>query len=109
MVGILFFISGCTEVDLPTPEDVIKRPLGTESVKLGMTKEQVVDLWGEPDNVKYQEIDESGDIRSRELWIYKGRYSQIPVDAGYLSKSKYLYFDGKNLAKISEVELIKEE
>lgn len=101
----LIFVSGCAEVDIPTPHDVLKHPLGTESVKRGMSKEQVKNLWGEPDEASYEEIEKAGTVRSREIWIYKARYSALPVDAGYLSKTKYLYFDGDSLTTISDVEL----
>ena len=100
----LIFLFGCAEIDIPTPQDVLKHPLGTESVKRGMSKDQVKDLWGEPDETTYEEIEKAGTVRSREVWIYKGRYSAIPVDAGYLSKTKYLYFDGDSLTRISESE-----
>ena len=104
-ICILISISGCAEVDVPTPMDIIKKPLGTDSVKVGMSKNRVKDLWGEPDETGYEEIEEADSIRSREVWTYRGKISAIPVDAGYLSKTKYLYFDGNNLTKISEVDL----
>ncbi len=109
LMSVLIFISGCAEVDIPTPQDVLKHPLGTESVKRGMSKDQVRDLWGEPDEATYEEIEKTGTVRSREVWTYKGRYSALPVDAGYLSKTKYLYFDGNSLTTISDVELKKIE
>jgi hypothetical protein len=109
LISVLIFISGCAEIDMPTPEDVLRRPLGTDSVKRGMSKDQVKDLWGEPDETTYEEIEETGTVRSREVWIYKGRYAALPVDAGYLSKTKYLYFDGNSLTMISDVELKKTE
>ncbi len=105
LMCVLIFVSGCAELDIPTPQDVLKHPLGTLSVKRGMSKDRVKDLWGEPDETTYKEIEEAGTTRSREVWIYKSRYSAIPVDAGYLSKTKYLYFDGDSLTKISGVEL----
>ncbi len=53
LMSMIIFISGCAEVDIPTPQDVLKHPLGTESVKRGMSKDQVKDLWGEPDETTY--------------------------------------------------------
>ena len=97
---LLVFITGCAEIDIPSPRDVLKRPLGTDSVKVGMAKDQVKELWGDPDYVNYEEAE--GSNRAREVWVYKGRYSSVPVDAGYLSKTRHLYFDGNNLTKISE-------
>ena len=101
----LIFLAGCAEMDIPTPKDIIQKPLGTDSIRRGMNKDQVRALWGEADNISYEKIEEAGTLRSREVWIYKARYSAIPVDADYLSKTKYLYFDGNSLAKISDVAL----
>lgn len=96
MVGIV----SCADVMPPPPQKIIQTPIGTSSVKIGMTKDQVVDLWGEPDAKKVTEDSEkwSG---AREEWLYRGRYSELPVDAGYLSKTKKLYFDGDNLTNIT--------
>jgi len=100
-----FLVSGCSTIGstietIPTPADVISSPLGTESVKIGMTKGQVKDIWGEPDSVTNEEIKETK--RIREVWIYRARARQIPIDAGYLSKTHRLYFDGDNLTGITE-------
>ena len=94
------FAAGCAGIDMPTPETVLKNPLGTDTIKIGMTKDEVVNFWGEPDYVDYEETE--GTEKGREVWTYKARYSRVPVDAGYLSKTRYLYFDGKNLTKISD-------
>lgn len=95
-VGLI--VSGCAEFDVPTPKSVLEQPLGTDSIRIGMTKDKVVDLWGEPDFVDYEEDEASG--RSREVWTYKGRYSAVPVDADYLSRTKVLYFDGNNVTSV---------
>jgi len=95
--GLLF--CGCSVISIPNPEDVIKHPLGTESIKVGMTKEQVESIWGRPSQIKTVE-DKAKWQGSREVWIYHAQYSSIPVDAGYLSNTKRLYFDGNNLTEI---------
>ena len=59
LMSALIFVFGCAEVDIPTPEDVLKHPLGTESVKRGMSKDQVKNLWGEPDEAAYEEIEKT--------------------------------------------------
>lgn len=94
------FLCGCSVVDtIPNPGQVIKAPLGTESIKIGMTKQEVESLWGRPDSVQTVENKKrwSG---PREMWVYRANYGSIPVDAGYLSKTKKLYFDGINLTEI---------
>ena len=92
---------GCSAIIIPNPEDVVKHPLGTESIKVGMTKEQVESLWGKPSQVKMVE-DKARWQGSREVWIYNAQYGSIPFDAGYLSNTKKLYFDGNNLTDIGE-------
>ena len=95
------FLYGCSAIIIPNPEDVVKHPLGTESIKVGMTKEQVESIWGKPSQVKVVE-DKTKWQGTREVWIYRAQYGSIPVDAGYLSTTKKLYFDGNNLTEIGE-------
>lgn len=103
--SLLFILSamplvfGCNTLTIPTPDEIIKKPLGTESVKIGMTKNQVESIWGKPDQVTNVE-DGKKWSSPREVWTYDARYGAIPVDAGYLSRSQKLYFDGENLTDI---------
>lgn len=94
-------LTGCAAITIPNPNEVIEHPLGTESVKIGMTKHEVESLWGKPDEVKFIENKEKWK-GSREVWVYRAQYGAIPIDAGYLSKTKKLYFDGENLTEIGE-------
>lgn len=94
-------IGGCAGIEPPTPDDMIRQPLGKSSLKVGMTKEQVISLWGKPDEQRIVEDKEKwGD--ARELWVYRAQFGAIPVDVDYLSKTKKLYFDGDNLTNIEE-------
>ncbi|MFC1577057.1 outer membrane protein assembly factor BamE [Candidatus Omnitrophota bacterium] len=91
---------GCAGIEPPTPDEVLRHPLGTDTIKVGMTKNQVREIWGEPDEVN--DIDNDKRWKGpREEWVYRGQYSAIPFDAGYLSKTKHLYFDGNNLTNIA--------
>lgn len=103
VIGLVLAVlmSGCSAIMIPNPQDVVKHPLGTETIKVGMTKEQVESLWGRPSQVKMVE-DKAKWQGGREVWIYRAQYSSIPVDAGYLSNTKKLYFDGNNLTEIGE-------
>lgn len=92
-------IYGCSAIQVPDADDVISHPLGTESIKIGMSKQQVESIWGKPDDVKMVENKEKWQ-GGREVWTYRAQYGSIPVDAGYLSKTKRLYFDGNNLTEI---------
>lgn len=103
LAALAIGIYGCAEINpFEAPEEVIRHPLGTESIRTGMTKEEVVKEWGKPDVInKLGSQDATG--TEKEEWIYKGRrYAGIPVDAGYLSKNKYLYFDGNNLTLLAD-------
>ena len=97
---ILIYITGCAGIEPPTPKEIIEHPLGTSFLRAGLTKEQVIAQWGEPDLKEYDNNGKWGN--AKEKWTYYGRYSGLPVDAGYLSKTQYLYFDGKNLVKFNK-------
>jgi hypothetical protein len=99
---LIFGLVGCAGIEPPMPEDVLKHPLGTESIKIGMSKQEVESLWGKPDAVNQVE-DKTRWKGPREEWIYHADYRglmPVPVDAGYLTKEKRLYFDGNNLTDI---------
>ena len=92
------FLTGCAVMNPVKPEQVLTNPLGTDSLKTGMTKEQVKSILGEPDAVT--PIGRSGDMlgTQKEEWVYHGRYSDIPLKADYFGKTLRLIFDGNNLA-----------
>lgn len=100
VASLLPLAAGCSTLAIPNPEDIIKKPLGTESVRIGMTKDEVASLWGKPNQITTAENKEKWSS-PREVWIYTAHYASIPVDAGYLSKTQKLYFDGENLTEIS--------
>ncbi len=100
-IGLAGLLCGCSAIEIPNADDVIKHPLGTESIKIGMTKQQVEALWGKPNETKTVENKEKW-AGPREMWVYRSQYNAIPVDAGYLSKTKKLYFDGENLTDIGD-------
>jgi len=99
---LVFSAAGCAEINpFEAPGEVLRHPLGSESIRIGMSKEEIILKWGEPDLMnKLSSQDASGS--EGEEWVYKARrYTPVPVDAGYLHKNKYLYFDGNNLTLIS--------
>ena len=105
IILLAFFVlsvTGCAEINLfEAPTQVLKHPLGTDPIKIGMSKDEVVSMWGRPDQINNLEPTDEWRT-SREEWVYIGRYSKIPVDKNYLSKTKYLIFDGKHLACIGD-------
>jgi len=94
-----FALAGCAGITPPSPDDMIRQPLGKSSLKVGMSKQQVESLWGKPDETRIVEDKEKWN-GSREMWVYRAQYGAIPVDVDYLSKTKKLYFDGDNLTNI---------
>ncbi|MCX5678189.1 MAG: hypothetical protein NTY76_03675 [Candidatus Omnitrophica bacterium] len=100
IISVLPLLCGCSTLMIPNPNEIIKKPLGTESVKIGMTKNQVESIWGKPDQVTTVENKKKWSS-PREVWTYNAQYGVIPVDAGYLSKTQKLYFDGENLTEIT--------
>lgn len=92
---------GCTLIEqIPNPEEVIRNPLGKTDLRVGMSKQEVEAKWGKPDEKRIVE-DKDKWPGPREMWVYHAQ-TGIPIDAGYLSKTKKLYFDGNNLTNIGE-------
>ena len=92
---LALLVLSCAEMKPPTPYQILKHPLGTTSLKKGMAKEEVVELWGQPNKVNALEKERWAE--PKEEWIYYARYPAVPVDYNYLSKTKYLYFEGNIL------------
>ena len=93
-------LQGCTAITIPNPGDIASTPLGTESIKLGMSKARVESIWGKPDNIRIEESKDSFKGQ-RGMVLQLPQYARIaPVNAGYLSRSRKLYFDGNNLVDI---------
>ena len=88
---------GCTEIRPPSPSEIIRQPLGESPLRIGMTKEKVKSLWGDPDIIKVLGSDIQGMVR--EEWIYRGRYPNLPVNVDYLSETQHLFFDGNHLVR----------
>ena len=89
-------MTGCAEITPPSPQEVLESPFGKGPLRIGMTKEEVRSLWGEPDSIEQTGADQWG--TPKEVWLYIARFpGVIPIDVGYASKNKYLEFDGANL------------
>ena len=98
----VFIITGCAEIQpFEAPGEVLRHPLGTDPVRLGMTKNEVEALWGPPDQINTMGTADQWGL-PKEEWIYKARYSKIPIDKGYLYKTKYLYFEGEILTSFGD-------
>lgn len=100
LLFVIFLNISCAELKPPTPIDILKHPLGTDPLYRGMSKEEVVGLWGQPNEVN--KVEQEKWSPTREEWVYYARYPKIPVDANYLSKDKHLYFEGNALVSWKE-------
>ena len=100
-------MAGCADIQAPRPGEMLRQPMGSGGLHSGMTKAQVVERYGEPDIKSMAFSDEWKE--PREEWVYRGRYSALPVGVGYLTNDLYLYFDGDNLTNISQKPLGLEE
>ncbi len=98
-LGLCFvlFFWGCAEITPPSPEEIMRQPLGESPLRIGMTKEKIKSLWGQPDVIKVLGVDAQGMVR--EEWIYRARYPNLPINVDYLSETQYLFFDGNHLVK----------
>lgn len=102
LLALSLFIVGCAEIEPPTPDEIISRPLGGDPLRVGMTKDEVISVWGQPDVINAIGVSKGLGGTKKEEWIYYPAYSGVPVDKGYLSKARYLYFDGNNLVRFHE-------
>jgi len=98
-ISLMVFI-GCAEMTPPDPIDILTHPLGKGFLKAGMDKKEILNKWGEPDEVIKGETDMFG--MSKETWLYRARIKNIPIGVGYLTKSHYLYFEGDHLIRFKE-------
>lgn len=100
VLGFVFFLAGCGSIEAHDTDQALNIPLGSGGLRLGMTKHQVISLYGDPD-IK-DSVSSPAWGQAREEWFYKAEMGALPVNAGYLSEDLYLYFDGDNLTNISK-------
>lgn len=103
VLAMVLAVAGCSGIDIPTPKEVLKNPIGPDSVKVGMTVQEVLSRYGEPNSKRM--VTGKSWATEREEWYYHARMSGLPVGADYLSNDLYLYFDGDNLTNISKTPL----
>jgi len=104
LIIITVFLTGCTLFKPVNPEKVLTNPIGTDSIKVGMTKDQVRSLLGDPDSIVSR--GRTKDVLSSDLeeWTYRGRYTNMPVKADYFGKNLVLNFDGDNLTNFKSTQ-----
>ena len=84
-------------MEKPTLHGTLTHPFGTGTPDRGTTKEEVLANWGNPNRIIPHGSDELGN--PKEEWIYEGRVPVLPVDYGYVSQTKHLFFEGNSLQR----------
>ncbi|NQT07100.1 MAG: hypothetical protein HQ575_06125 [Candidatus Omnitrophica bacterium] len=111
LLPVLFIVlcaSGCAEINLfKTPVEVLKHPLGTDLLRTGMSKEEVISRWGKSDQINKLDPTDEWQTEKAE-WVYIGRYSKVPLDRSYFFKTKYLVFDGNHLVSFGNASKCKD-
>ena len=86
-------IVGCADVKTPTAGYVLTHPLGTKTMVVsGTAKDEVLEKWGEPDQIIETGYDEQG--LKKETWVYNAWMPYTPVDFRHLSEGKKIFFVG---------------
>jgi len=78
---------------MPSAHYAITHPLGTKTmVTQGTAKDEVIEKWGEPNQVKHLGYDDMG--LKKEAWIYNAWFPHAPLDFRHFSRKKCIYFTG---------------
>ena len=87
------FLAGCAGIEPPSPGKVLPPWSGTQNLKIGMSKDRVLNAWGEPNEKADKGRDGVGLLI--EEWIYYGEYPI--VNRKILSQGARLTFTGSSL------------
>lgn len=100
---IIFAVSGCAEIQTPTPQYALTHPLGTKTmVTQGTPKGEVIEKWGEPDKIIEMGEDDMG--IKKEAWIYEAWFQNAPLDYRHFSRKKKIYFTGDYVTGFEDIE-----
>lgn len=103
LVMICFYLSGCTDVKVPTANYALTHPLSTKTmVSCGTTKTEVIEEWGEP----FEKIDMGYDDTGlkKEAWIYEAWFPGTPLDYRHFSRKKKIYFTDNYVTGYEDIE-----
>ncbi len=95
VLGLSVGLLGCADFVVPTRQYAITHPWDTSPpISRGTTKNEVREVWGQPDAIIPRGVDEMG--LSKEEWIYQAR-THVPVDIRYFCKTKRILFTGESV------------
>ena len=86
-------LAGCAGIESPSPQRVLPPWSGTQNLKIGMSKDKVLEEWGEPNERVDKGRDDVGLLI--EEWIYYGEYPLL--NRKILSQGARLTFTGSSL------------
>lgn len=108
-IGLLAFVMlslisivGCSGIEPPSPGHLLQHPLGTTPLHIGMTKNEVKEIWGEPDLIQDKGENQDRGATEKQEWVYYGRMQNLPISYANLSKSLRIYFDGNSVTNFKE-------
>lgn len=103
LLVILLLLFGCADIKVPTTHYAITHPLSTKTmITRGTGKDEVIEKWGEPSQVKNLGYDDMG--LKKEAWIYNAWFHNAPLDFRHFSRKKCIYFTGDYVTGFKDIE-----
>ena len=92
---------------VPTTGYALTHPLSTKTmVTQGTSKDEVLEKWGEPSQIKYLGYDDMG--LKKEAWMYNAWFPHTPLDFRHFSRNKCIYFTGNYVTGFEDMEAANE-
>jgi len=99
----LMLLSGCADVKTPSAHYALTHPLSTKTMVVpGTSKEEVIEKWGEPNEIVDVGVDDMG--LKKEAWIYEAWFPGVPLDHKHFSRRKKIYFVGDHVIYYEDIE-----
>ncbi|MDP2938705.1 MAG: hypothetical protein Q8O13_01290 [Candidatus Omnitrophota bacterium] len=99
----IFILSGCADIKVPTTHYALTHPLSTKTmVSHGTSKDEVIEKWGEPSEVKESGYDDMG--LKKEAWVYNAWFHNAPLDFRQFSRKKCIYFTGNYVTGFEDID-----
>ncbi len=99
----VLLLVGCADVKTPSAKYALTHPLSTKTmVAQGTSKKEVVEKWGQPDQVIEMGYDDMG--LEKEAWIYEAWFPRAPLDYRHFSSRKKIYFIGDYVTGFEDIE-----
>ena len=103
IVALSVLFSACADVKVPSTYYAITHPLSTKTmVTQGTSKEEIIEKWGEPSQIKDLGYDDMG--LKKEAWIYNAWFPKAPLDFRQFSRKKCIYFTGNFVTGFKDME-----